>query len=32
MPDERFIALIIQRGKSGLYKDTVPGNSWQGRP
>jgi len=21
-----------ERGKSGLYKDTVPGNSWQGQP
>ena len=32
MPDKRLIALNLKRGKSGLYKDTVPGNSWQGQP
>jgi len=23
---------LFWRGKSGLYKDTVPGNSWRGKP
>ena len=31
MPDKRLIALFL-KGKSGLYKDTVPGNSGGGNP
>tara|TARA_B100000408_G_scaffold129637_1_gene113927 strand:+ start:73 stop:261 length:189 start_codon:yes stop_codon:yes gene_type:complete len=25
-----IVAALISRGKSGLYKDTVPVNGWQG--
>jgi len=32
LPDKWLIASIFWRGKSGLYKDTVPVNGWRGQP
>jgi len=30
MPDNWIVAIIFNRGKSGLRKDTVPVNGWRG--
>ena len=31
-PDGRMAALLVERGKSGLHGNTVPGNTRRGRP